>query len=205
MDAGLDTLVHRRLLHSARSPATPARKRASYGHRPGGPHAVGRPGDHGDPSDRRFLRIAAKRLCHLFPKLPAQPGYHKRRRRLADTIGWLMGVFDSQSPGYTDELLLIDSTPVECARSRETVKRSPGRGRRLRLVRLALALFLGVQVALRSSLSTGLHVRSRSPRPHVTNVWWASSCSPDAGAREERSLWVATVMPAASSHAPSVN
>ena len=35
-----------------------------------------------------------------------------------------MSMFASQSPGVTDELLLIDSTPVECARSRETVKRS---------------------------------------------------------------------------------
>ena len=35
-----------------------------------------------------------------------------------------MGMFASQSPGFTDDLLLIDSTPVECARSRETVKRS---------------------------------------------------------------------------------
>ena len=61
----------------------------------------------------------------LFPRLPAQPGYFKRRRRLADTIEWLMSVFASQSPGYHDDLLLIDSTPVECARSRETVKRSP--------------------------------------------------------------------------------
>jgi transposase len=33
-------------------------------------------------------------------------------------------VFASQSPGFEDDLLLIDSTPVECARSRETVKRS---------------------------------------------------------------------------------
>ena len=33
-------------------------------------------------------------------------------------------MFASQSPGFTDDLLLIDSTPVECARSRETVKRS---------------------------------------------------------------------------------
>jgi transposase len=78
----------------------------------------------GIPSDRRFLRVARKRLCHLFPALPAQSGYHKRRRRLADTIEWLTGVFASRSPGYTDDLLLIDSTPVECARSRETVKRS---------------------------------------------------------------------------------
>jgi len=78
----------------------------------------------GIPSDRRFLAVAAKRLGHLFPELPAQPGYFKRRGRLADTIEWLMGVFASQSPGFYDDLLLIDSTPVECARSRETVRRS---------------------------------------------------------------------------------
>src|SRR5665213_1784122 len=78
----------------------------------------------GIPSDRRFLKVARKRLVHLFPELPAQPGYFKRRRRLADTIEWLVSVFASQSPGYQDDLLLIDSTPVECARSRETVKRS---------------------------------------------------------------------------------
>ena len=78
----------------------------------------------GIPSDRRFLAVARKRLAHLFPELPAQPGYFKRRRRLGDTIEWLMGVFAARSPGSDDDLLLIDSTPVECARSRETVKRS---------------------------------------------------------------------------------
>src|SRR5262249_46572415 len=75
----------------------------------------------GIPSDRRFLAVARKRLVHLFPELPAQPGYFKRRRRLGDTIEWLMGVFAARSPGSQDDLLLIDSTPVECARSRETV------------------------------------------------------------------------------------
>jgi hypothetical protein len=78
----------------------------------------------GIPSDRRFLAVAGKRLRHLFPELPKQPGYFKRRRRLADTLEWLMVIFASQSPGFYDDLLLIDSTPVECARSRETVKRS---------------------------------------------------------------------------------
>jgi len=78
----------------------------------------------GIPSDRRFLAVAAKRLVHLFPELPGQSGYFKRRRQLADTLEWLMSVFASQSPGFHDNLLLIDSTPVECARSRETVKRS---------------------------------------------------------------------------------
>ncbi|MBA3429719.1 MAG: IS982 family transposase [Actinobacteria bacterium] len=78
----------------------------------------------GIPSDRRFLAVAAKRLRHLFPELPQQPGYFKRRRRLADTLEWLLGVFASQSPGAEDDLLLVDSTPVPCAQSRETVRRS---------------------------------------------------------------------------------
>lgn len=78
----------------------------------------------GIPSDRRFLKVAAKRLAHLFPRLPGQSGYHKRRRRLVDTSEWLIGIFAESSPGFHDDLLLIDSTPVECGRSRETAKRS---------------------------------------------------------------------------------
>jgi Transposase DDE domain len=78
----------------------------------------------GIPSDRRFLAVARRQLGHLFPHRPGQSGFHKRRRALADTIEWLIGVLAKKSPGYTDPLLLIDSTPVECARSRETVKRS---------------------------------------------------------------------------------
>jgi hypothetical protein len=78
----------------------------------------------GIPSDRRFLAVARKRLDHLFPELPKQPGFHKRRARLAETIEWLIGVFAAESPGYRDDVLLIDSTPVECARSVETTRRS---------------------------------------------------------------------------------
>ena len=78
----------------------------------------------GIPSDRRFLALAPRQLGHLFPRLPGQSGYHKRRRRLAGTIEWLSGMFASKSPGAQDDLLLIDSTPVECARSIETTRRS---------------------------------------------------------------------------------
>ena len=78
----------------------------------------------GVPSDRRFLALAKRQLGHLFPRRPGQSGYYKRRRALAETIEWLIGVFADRSPGSEDPLLLIDSTPVECARSRETVKRS---------------------------------------------------------------------------------
>jgi Transposase DDE domain len=78
----------------------------------------------GIPSDPRFLAVAAKRLAHLFPRLPKQPGFHKRRRRLSDTIEALIAEFARHSLGFDDDLLLVDSTPVECARSRETVKRA---------------------------------------------------------------------------------
>lgn len=51
----------------------------------------------GIPSDRRFLAVARRQLGHLFPRRPGQSGYHKRRRALAETIEWLMGVFAHRS------------------------------------------------------------------------------------------------------------
>jgi Transposase DDE domain len=78
----------------------------------------------GIPSDRRFLGAARRQLGHLFPRLPSQDALHKRRARLAETIEWLIGVFAAQSPGSSDDLLLLDSTPVECGRSLETTRRS---------------------------------------------------------------------------------
>ena len=75
-------------------------------------------------SDRRFLAAAERRLTHLFPQIPTQDAFHKRRARLEASIEWLIGVFASQSPGYHDDMLVLDSTPVETARSRETVKRA---------------------------------------------------------------------------------
>jgi hypothetical protein len=74
-------------------------------------------------SDERFVKIAVKRLGHLFPALTRRSGFHRRRDRLAETIEALIAAFAARSPGWHDDLLLVDSTPVECARSRETVKR----------------------------------------------------------------------------------
>jgi len=77
----------------------------------------------GIPSDPRLLAAARKRLGHLFPTLPDRAGFYKRREALSDTIEALIGEFARHSPGSADDVLLVDSTPVECARSRETVKR----------------------------------------------------------------------------------
>jgi hypothetical protein len=77
----------------------------------------------GVPCDERFLRAARRQLGHLFPHLPERTAFHKRRLRLSGVIEALIREFARHSPGFYDGLLLVDSTPVECARSRETVKR----------------------------------------------------------------------------------
>jgi hypothetical protein len=82
----------------------------------------------GVPSDYRFVAVADKRLRHLFPALPTRDAFHKRRIRLSRQIEALVAHFARQSPGFFDDLLLVDSTPVECARSRETVTRGGASG-----------------------------------------------------------------------------
>jgi hypothetical protein len=76
------------------------------------------------PSERRFLRFAMVRLGHLFPYLPKQPGYNKRMRALAPQIVRLLNAIAFSSPSWCDNVRLLDSTPVPCGQSRETVKRS---------------------------------------------------------------------------------
>jgi len=78
----------------------------------------------GIPSDERFLAVARKRLSHLFPLLPKRPGYYKRRAQLSETIEALIADFARDSPGFHDDLVLVDSTPIECSRSIETTRRS---------------------------------------------------------------------------------
>ena len=76
------------------------------------------------PKERRFLRFAKRRLGHLFPYIPKQPGYNKRLRSLAPHICALITHLARSSPSFCDPLRLIDSTPVPCAASRQTVERS---------------------------------------------------------------------------------
>lgn len=76
------------------------------------------------PSERRFLRFAMVRLSHLFPYLPKQPGYNKRLRRLTPQIVRVLNAIAFSSPSWCDNIRLLDSTPVPCGQSKETVKRS---------------------------------------------------------------------------------
>ena len=78
----------------------------------------------GIASERHFLRFAMTRLGHLFPYLPKQPGYNKRMRALAPQIVKLLNAVAFASPSWYDRLRLLDSTPIPCGASRETVERS---------------------------------------------------------------------------------
>jgi len=78
----------------------------------------------GFTSETRWLRYARTHLVSMFPHLPQQSGYNKRLRKLAPTMAWLVNALGAQTSIATDEVWVVDSTPVECARSRETVQRS---------------------------------------------------------------------------------
>lgn len=78
----------------------------------------------GYTSEARFIRYANTHLRMLFPYLPQRPAYNKRLRHAAATMQHIMGVLARDCPSWHDDLWLVDSTPVECGRSRETVKRS---------------------------------------------------------------------------------
>lgn len=78
----------------------------------------------GYTSERRFIRYAHSHLRPWFAYLPQRAAYNKRLRAAANMMQHVITVIARDCPSYTDDLWLADSTPVECGRSRETVKRS---------------------------------------------------------------------------------
>ena len=78
----------------------------------------------GFTSEARFLRHASAHLGHLFPYVPGQSGYNKRLRRAAAQLHAVLRLLAGESESFFDDTWLVDSTPVECGRSRETAKRS---------------------------------------------------------------------------------
>jgi len=78
----------------------------------------------GHTSEARFIRYAHTHLRPWFPYLPDRPGYNKRLRRSGQLMQHVIAYLARACPSFTDDLWLVDSTPVECGRSRETAKRS---------------------------------------------------------------------------------
>jgi hypothetical protein len=78
----------------------------------------------GFTSEARWLRYGHRHLRQLFPYLPGQSGYNKRLRRAAGLLGHAIRALAADTSRWTDDVWLVDSTPIECGRSRETAKRS---------------------------------------------------------------------------------
>jgi hypothetical protein len=79
----------------------------------------------GNHNEARFVRYAHAHLRGLFPYLPQRPAYNKRLRRSVALLQGVLALLTQRCQGWHDDLWLIDSTPVECGRSRETA-RPPG-------------------------------------------------------------------------------
>lgn len=78
----------------------------------------------GFASERRWIRYASTYLAAMFPHLPAQSGYGKRLRAAGGLLAAVTTELARATPSWHDLLRLVDSTPVPCAASRQTVKRS---------------------------------------------------------------------------------
>jgi hypothetical protein len=75
-------------------------------------------------SEARWLRYARVTLGHLFPYLPGQSGYNKRLRAAAPQLVAVIRALAVDTELWADTIWVADSTPVECGRSRQTVRRS---------------------------------------------------------------------------------
>jgi len=78
----------------------------------------------GFTSEARWLRHARAHLGHLFRYLPEQSGYNKRLRNAANLIRTVIRYLAVDTSLWTDDVWVVDSTPVACGCSRETTKRS---------------------------------------------------------------------------------
>jgi hypothetical protein len=75
-------------------------------------------------SEARWLRLVPAALPGAFPYLPGQSGYNKRLRAALPLLKRVIRVLAADTDLWADPVWLVDSTPVECARSRPTVARS---------------------------------------------------------------------------------
>jgi hypothetical protein len=75
-------------------------------------------------SERRWLRYVSGSLGCLFPRQLGQSGYNKRLRKMIFLFMRVIRVLGTDTSLWTDDVWVVDSTPVQCGCSRETVTRS---------------------------------------------------------------------------------
>lgn len=74
--------------------------------------------------ERRWLRLAPRRIGHLFPRLPCQSEYNRHLRALGPVLSMTALWLARAVPTWWEQLRLMDGTPVRCGASRVTVNRS---------------------------------------------------------------------------------
>ena len=82
----------------------------------------------GFTSERRWLRYVNEHLAGMFPRRIGQSGYNKRLRKAFLLFIRVIRMLAMDTTLWSDDVWVVDSTPVECGRSRETVKRSDAAG-----------------------------------------------------------------------------
>lgn len=75
-------------------------------------------------SEARWLRFVDRHLPGAFRYLPHQSGYNKRLRAAVPLLTKLIRMLATDTDLWADDVWVVDSTPVECARSRPTARRS---------------------------------------------------------------------------------
>jgi Transposase DDE domain len=82
----------------------------------------------GFTSERRWLRYADKELAGMFPRTIGQSGWNKRVRKAFFLFIRAIRMLAMDTSLWSDDIWVVDSTPVQCGCSRETVKRSDAAG-----------------------------------------------------------------------------
>jgi hypothetical protein len=82
----------------------------------------------GFTSERRWLRYADRNLTGMFPRMIGQSGWNKRVRKMFFLFIRVIRMLAMDTSLWSDDVWVVDSTPVQCGCSRETVKRSDAAG-----------------------------------------------------------------------------
>jgi hypothetical protein len=82
----------------------------------------------GFTSERRWLRYVRENLAGMFSRPIGQSGYNKRVRKAFFLFIRVIRMLAIDTSLWSDDVWVVDSTPVECGRSRETARRSDAAG-----------------------------------------------------------------------------
>jgi hypothetical protein len=74
--------------------------------------------------ERHWLRAAASRVGHLFPRLLAQSEYNQRLKAAAPLMEAALRWLAEATPASAERLRLMDATPIACGQSVITARRS---------------------------------------------------------------------------------